>query len=237
MTRFRLALWPTIFTIPALILMATLGWWQLERREWKHDLFARLETRLAAPPTSVEDVESDPQSAEFRRISVSGHFLHENEMHYPGRTLDGVVGFEIMTPLVTDAERVVLVDRGWVPQAARDPATRPDSQPPGLVTVEGVVRLPPERGWFTPQNAPDQNQWFSVDLDAAARSAGIDPARMLPFYVVASPSATEEGLPVPRGSRIDLPDNHLQYAITWLSLAAALLVIYVLYIVRRNESA
>jgi len=237
MTRLRLALWPTLFTLPTLILMVTLGWWQLERREWKHDLFARLEARLAAPPATVNDAARDPQSAEFRRVAVSGRFLHEHEMHYPGRTLDGVVGFEIVTPLVTDAERVVLVDRGWVPQAARDPAARPGSQPPGTVTAEGVVRLPPERGWFTPENAPDQNQWFSIDPDAAARSAGIDPARMLPFYVVAAPSATEEGLPVPRGSRIDLPDNHLQYAITWFSLAAVLLVIYVLYIFRRNESA
>src|SRR5690606_36712454 len=110
------------------------------------DLFARLEARLAAPPATVKDAARDQQSAEFRRVAVSGRFLHEHEMHYPGRTLDGVVGFEIVTPLVTDAERVVLVDRGWVPQAARDPAARPGSQPSGTVAAEGVVRLPPERG-------------------------------------------------------------------------------------------
>lgn len=235
MRRFRPALWPTLFTVPVLAVSLALGWWQLERREWKHDLLSKLEARLSAEPVTVEPAVALPAHAEFRRITLTGRFLHDAELHYPGRTLDGRVGFEIMTPLVLeDGGHVALVDRGWVPQEGGKPAMASSGRPEGTVAVEGAVRLPPEPGWFTPENAVDRNQWYSVDLAAAARAAGVEPERMLPFYVVAAPTEAEGRLPVARGTRIDLPDNHLGYAITWFSLAAVLLAIYVLYHVRRS---
>lgn len=236
MRRFRPALWPTLFTVPVLAVSLALGWWQLERREWKHELLAKLEARLSAEPVTVEQAVAAPAQAEFRRITLTGRFLHDAELHYPGRTLDGRVGFEIMTPLVLeDGGLVALVDRGWVPQQSGEPAKA--GRPEGTVAVDGAVRSPAKPGWFTPDNAVERNQWYSVDLSAAARAAGIEPERMLPFYVVAAPAETEGGLPVARGMRIDLPDNHLGYAITWFSLAAVLLAIYVLYHVRRSGDA
>jgi len=84
------------------------------------------------------------------------------------------------------------------------------------------LRLPQRRGWFVPDDRPERNEWFAVDVPAMAAAAKLD--RLLPFYVDAS------GEPPP-----ELPNDHLQYAITWYALAVALLVVYILVVRRRGE--
>ncbi len=89
------------------------------------------------------------------------------------------------------------------------------------------------KGMFTPDNRPGENFWFYVDVPAMAAHAGLK--RMHPFVIEAGPAANPGGFPIGGQSRVKLRNDHLQYAITWYSLAAALLVIYVLYHRREQE--
>jgi surfeit locus 1 family protein len=91
------------------------------------------------------------------------------------------------------------------------------------------LRLPPtgRPNWFLPDNRPDLNYWFWVDLPAMAAAAGLD--RVAPFYIDADGAGNPGGWPRGGGTRLSLPNDHLQYALTWFSLAVALIVIYVLY--------
>jgi surfeit locus 1 family protein len=142
----------------------------------------------------------------------------------------------VMTPLRLDDGDVVLVERGWVPPEKRDAGARPQGNPPGEVAVDGLLRLPPpaKPSWFVPANDPAEGQWFWIDLPAMARAAGVPEA--LPFYVEAGPAPNPGGLPVGGQTRTELPNDHLQYAITWFSLAGALAVIYVI-LLRRERAA
>jgi surfeit locus 1 family protein len=237
--RFRPTFWPTVLTIAALALLLGLGTWQLQRLSWKTALIDTVRTRMAAAPVPMPATIDDPAAWSFRPVRVEGRFLHEGELFVAPRTMDGRLGYDVLTPLVrTDAAapgQVVMVDRGWIPEDRRDPSTRPDSRPSGTVAVEGVLRAPAPRGWFQPENDPGGNLWFWTDLPAMAGAAGVDRATVAPVILQAGPGDADR-LPVGGLPSVDIPNNHLQYALTWYGLAAALLAIYLAWHRRLAES-
>ncbi len=231
MTDRHPAFWPTIFVIPALALLIGLGVWQIHKLDLKTELLARIEAAMSAEPAVLPETISDPEDWDYRRIRVEGVFLHEHEFHLAGRRYRGQVGLQVVTPLRrTDlaAGQVVLVNRGWVPPDRTDRTTRLEGQPAGVVTVSGIARRPPERGWMQPDNEPDANVWFWVDPPAMAAAAGASSTSglILEADVVADSSA----LPIGGQTRLDIPNNHLQYAVTWFAFAVTLAVIYLLYL-------
>ena len=83
---FKPSFWPTIITIPCLIVMIGLSIWQIERLQWKDKLIADREDRLATAPARLEEVQSDPVSFEYRRIQLLGEFLHDKELYLAARS-------------------------------------------------------------------------------------------------------------------------------------------------------
>lgn len=138
-----------------------------------------------------------------------------------------------MTPLRLTGGGVVLVNRGWVPSKRKAPKDRAAGQVEGEVTITGMVRPDDRTGWFTPDNDPAKNAWFFVDHQAMANHAGLD--IVLPWHLVADETKNPGGFPIGGQRPPDLPNNHLQYAITWFSLAVAFAVIWFLYHWRREE--
>jgi len=110
----------------------------------------------------------------------------------------------------------------------KDANKRDVGQIAGTVRIQGLLRLPPsgKPAWFLPDNRPDLNYWFWVDLPAMSAADGLD--RVAPFYIDADETPNPSGWPKGGVTRLVLPNDHLQYAITWFSLAVALIVIYVL---------
>jgi surfeit locus 1 family protein len=225
--RFRPTLWPTLFTVPAVVVMIGLCIWQMQRLYWKEGLIADREARVAAEPVALPAPGADPMALEYRRVRLEGAFLHDKELFLGARSLNGNVGYHVLTPFALADGAFVLVDRGWVPVARKAPDRRVEGQVPGRQVVEGVARVPPGKAWMQPDNEPAKNVWFYVDLPAMATASGV--ALRTDLYVDAGPAENPGGYPVGGQTRIELPNDHLQYAITWGLLAAALAVIYVLY--------
>jgi len=211
--------------LAALCILLGLGIWQLQRLAWKTALIELRETRLAEPPITLPTALADPAALlaalAHRRVTVSGAFLHDREV-YLAATRRGTFGFRIITPLRRVDGATILIDRGWVPNEARDPAFRRAGQVEGAVTVQGLLRGASERGWFTPDNDPARNYWFWRDLAAMAAFAGVDAP---PLLIEADTTANPGGLPIGKEMAVKLRNEHLQYAMLWFSLAAALLVI------------
>ena len=159
---------------------------------------------------------------------ATGRFLNDRELDLGATSDGGLPGFQVITPLVLEDGAVLLVDRGFVPEAKRAPASRPEGELSGEVTVTGLLRLAPEGKphWFLPDNSAAKNYWFYVDIPAMA--AATQQEHVLPYYMDADATPVPGGLPVGGQTRLDLPNNHLQYAITWYALAAGLAVIAVL---------
>jgi surfeit locus 1 family protein len=218
-------------------LLIGLGTWQVERRAWKADLIATMNARLALPPASLSELLAGGESEDFRPVRATGIFLHDQEMYLAARSYQSQLGYHVVTPLLLDdgtpGGPAVLVDRGWVPVDRLAPESRAAGQVPGKVTVEGILRRPSKPGAFTPDNRPDQNQWYWSDLPAMGAHAGL--AQVAPVLIEAGPAVNPGGLPIGGQTRVTLPNDHLQYAITWYALAAALVVLYL--VSRRRRTA
>lgn len=233
MTR-RLAI-ASVVSALALAVLVGLGVWQMQRLHWKQALIANIEKQAKAEPVELNDVLvrwGEQGEVEFMRVHVQGTFLHDKELHlYAIR--GGAPGWRIVTPLDTDDAQIVLVDRGFVPDRLKDPATRPGGQVQGEVSLTGVARSPAaEQGQFTPDNEPQRNIWYWRDLEAMAETALDAEQRtsLVPFFVEMQEPAPPGGWPKPHAAAPELPNRHLEYALTWFGLAAVLVVMYVLFL-------
>ncbi|HKP22819.1 MAG TPA: SURF1 family protein [Dongiaceae bacterium] len=225
--RFRPTLWPTLISVPAFIVLVGLCVWQVQRLHWKQELIAEREARVAAEPIALPAAGGDPASVDYRRVRLEGAFRHDKELFLGARSLNGNVGYQVLTPFELSGGGAVLIDRGWVPVERKAPESRVEGQLAGPQTVDGIVRLASGKVWMQPDNEPANNMWFFVDLPAMKSASGVDLRTDL--YVDAGPAQNPGKYPVGGQTRIELPNDHLQYAITWGLLAAALAVIYVLY--------
>ena len=140
-------------------------------------------------------------------------------------------GYFVFAPARLAGGSLVIVNRGFVPLDRKDPASRAQGESHGSVDIVGIVRWPETRGIFTPADDPTNNVWYLRDI--AAIAAARHWQNVAPFYVEQESPVPPGGLPQPGKLVVNLPDNHLQYAITWFGLALALAGVFLLFIVRR----
>jgi surfeit locus 1 family protein len=223
---FAPGLWPTVVTALGLAVLIGLGSWQVERLHWKEALIAERQARLAAPPAALPVSVPDWRAWDFRPVVAEGEFRHDLEQLFGVAAIDGKVGHHVLTPLVRHGGAAVLVDRGWVPADRAHPAARRDGQLAGPRQVSGIARYrgSDRPGWFTPDNRPEQGLWYWYDLPALQDVLGL---QLLPVVIEADASPNPGGLPIGGQTRTELPNNHLQYAITWYGLAAGLFVTWI----------
>jgi surfeit locus 1 family protein len=231
--------------IPALLLFAALialGTWQLQRKAWKEGLIAALDERLAAPPTALPASTSwrtlDPAHDEYRRVSFDARFeKNDNALVYASASAfrPDVSGFGVwvFTPARLADGGVVVVNRGFVPSDTNwKPSVAPSAPPSGDVTVTGVLRWPERRSWFTPQDKA--NVFFVRDPTAIAAAKGW--GAVAPFYVEQETPVPPTGWPQPGKLVPNLPNNHLQYVVTWYGLALVLAAIFAAYVIKSRRA-
>jgi surfeit locus 1 family protein len=223
----------TAFMLAGLAVLIGLGLWQLKRLEWKQGLIAQIEARTKGPPITLEDaiaLTREGRDPSYYRVRVDGRFHHAKE-RYLYAVSDGRAGWHVITPLETGGGDMVLIDRGFVPDELKDPSTRTLGQVENVVTVTGIVRSPETQTVFTPDNEPKANRWFWRDLAGMARSMFPDGTiDVAPFFLEADKSEVPGFWPEGGQTRLEIPNNHLQYAITWFLLGACLLIVYGLYV-------
>lgn len=218
---------PTLFVAPGLALLIGLGVWQIARLREKEVLIASVQAGFNSAPESLDKLlAAGAAGAEWHHVRVSGHFLHDKEQYLFAQGPMGATGVQVVTPFVQADGRIILVDRGFIPDQLRNPARRAQGEIAGQVSLTGVVRLSEKPGAFTP--APDLKTrlWFIKDVPAMAKAAGV-PA--LPVLIEADATPNPGGWPLGGQTRIDIPNDHLGYAMTWFALALALLGVYFVY--------
>jgi len=131
-------------------------------------------------------------------------------------------GYWVFSPAQLSGGSVVIVNRGFVPEGRQDAKTRPDGEPDGVVDIVGVMRWAEPRGTFTPNDEPSKSLWFARDPAAMARAKNW--GTVAPFYIDQEAPPASGGLPRVGPLKVSLPNNHLQYAVTWYGLALVLLV-------------
>jgi surfeit locus 1 family protein len=162
----------TAFSAAALALLVGLGLWQLQRLEWKQGLIAQIEQRAHAEPISLADGIARTNAGEdvsYLRVRVEGRFDNAKE-RYLYALSDGTPGWHVITPLTTSEGQVVLIDRGFVPNAFKEPSSRTQGEINDTVTVTGLARQPETRGLFVSDNEPAENRNFPIHVRRRHRS-------------------------------------------------------------------
>jgi len=229
----------SVFSFIVVGTLIALGVWQLQRRVEKHALIAALNERLSAAPQPLPLATRwnalTPENDEFRRVTFTATFraVSYARVYTSGsalRTDVASLGSFVFAPAVLADGGTVVVNRGFVPEGAKGAEA---SHAP--LTMTGYLRFPEKPGWITP--APDLNKglWFARDhLDMArALSWGI----VAPFYVDLEAPSPPSGVPKPGPLEVRLRDDHLQYAITWFALAAAVAIAFGFWLRGRARAA
>jgi surfeit locus 1 family protein len=225
--------------VAALILLAVLvglGKWQLDRKIWKEDLIATLQQRLAAAPSGLPPPQSwptlDPAQDEYRRVRFTAEVEPSQEalVFTSGSAFRPDVsgsGYWVFAPARLPGGGLVVVDRGFVPEGRQDKTTRAAGEVAGRSDMVGVMRWPEAQSWFMPQADPAHNLWFVRDPGAIARAKSW--GEVAPFFIELESPVPPGGLPLPGPLRVNLPDDHLQYAMTWFGLAAVVAVSFAVW--------
>lgn len=254
LTKFRNAglLWPTVVTALALSVLIGLGTWQWNRKAWKEDVIATIQARSKAEPIDARtwaglscgqiDKVGLAHSCEYTAVRLTGAFDHASERHVytgiakPAGGGAGGQGYWIMTPFkLQGSGEVVAVSRGFVPEAMKQPAQRASGQTEGETTIVGLVREAEPRATFTGANDPAKNMWYLRNPGELFNGTS-GPLGRPQFFVDQLAPAPPGGLPASTAGRIDIPNRHLEYALTWWGLAATLIGVFVAFAAGRLKS-
>jgi cytochrome oxidase assembly protein ShyY1 len=222
-----------LVALAAVIGFVSLGLWQLSRHSDRSELDKQIEARLEARPRPLSDLIAtygeNAAELHLRRARVTGVYDAAGELIWVARTLRGRSGHDLVTPIAV-GNRVVLVDRGWVPIDT----DRAEAAPPGdEVTLVGVLLEPSPRG---PRGEPDADtgryvEVGRIDLDALQRQFS---APLFPVYL----QLTDQEPPAGQLPEIR-PDPepgtgppHLSYAVQWFVFAAVVAIGYPVLITR-----
>lgn len=236
-------LWPAVFTAAAAAVLIGLGLWQLQRLAWKEALVARIDARSTMPPEPLPPAADwpnlVPDAYDYRHVEAQGTFVHDKEVlvfHGQGFGRKGLTspGYLVLTPLRLASGAYVIVNRGFVAENVKDKTLRAEGEIAGPVTVTGLMRPPESRNMFTPADDPAQGRYFTRDPVLIAKAAGL--SQVAPFSIDADDLPMPGGWPKGGTTEIDIPNNHLSYAMTWFGLAAALFAVFAAFAWnKRNE--
>lgn len=218
----RRLLWPGLMTTVMLLVLLGLGTWQVKRLHWKESVLAQI-ARAEAAPAMPLPVDPEP----YTKVQVTGRLRDDLSASYAADVRDTptgtVLGTQLIVPLQRNTGDTVLVDLGWVP----DKRSRPMALPTGETTMEGYVHPGDTPGLFSATDSPATREFYTLDPTAIGAALGLH--NVAPFILIAMGPPPPQGYPDPAKHLPRPPNNHLSYAITWYGLAAALVVIFIVW--------
>jgi surfeit locus 1 family protein len=199
---------PLLFGVLGTVVLVVLGTWQLQRLHWKEAIIARIEAQLAADPVGVPEG-ATPEAHQYLRVAEEG-VIGEEELHVYTSIPPYGVGYRVIAPFDLADGRRILLDRGFIPREEK--ATE---RAGGPALVEGALHWPQETDYFTPEPDRATNIWFARNTDLMAHALGAKPVMLVAERV--DPATPPMPTPIPVS--VNIPNNHLEYVVTWYGLA------------------
>jgi surfeit locus 1 family protein len=212
---------PLLFGIVGTLVLVSLGSWQTERLTWKKEILADIATRISLDPVNIP-AQPDPEADRYLSVKAQGT-VTSDEIHVLASTRKVGAIYRIIAAFELDDGRRILLDRGYIPLPQKDV-----ERAPVMAQVTGNLHWPNEIDSYTPANDLEANIWFSRDVAVMADHLNADPILMI-SRSTSENDTTVTPLPVDTQG---IPNDHLQYAVTWFGLAIVW-VLMTLYYLRR----
>lgn len=229
--RARFPIGLTVTVAICVAIQVGLGLWQMQRMAWKQNLLGRVEALKAAPAIAAGPALALGGDLDYRRVELDCAGLataHYVEMH---AVRDGDAGSRLISACAVQAGpyRSVLVDRGFVADtiSARPPVVASTAP----LHVVGVLRSSERRSFVAAPDDVARGRFYTRDAGLMAKALGA--AAPAPLFLNAeTPTNPEWPALIPAPLPTDIPNNHLQYALTWFGLAVALVGVYAAMLLR-----
>ena len=226
---FSPSLWPTIITLFLVPLMIGLGVWQWERASWKQGLVDTNENRAQLSPVSLESLGEHRDAEQYRQVFVRGYYDMDQQLLLDNRTYNGYAGYHVLTPLrMADSDKVVLVNRGWVPLGSSR-AILPDIPgTTGEVLVDATFMVPPKKLFRLGAVDEVHEGWpqvvQQVEMNELEQRLGYP---LQPLVLLLDKDDAFGFIRDWKAVYGVTPDKHRAYAVQWFTLALVLLIIYI----------
>ena len=209
----------SVFVYFIILVLLSLGSWQLVRLNWKIQLINQIEASLKNKPVNL----TANNLKNYLRIKTTGSIDFEKQIYLYNLNEKGKPGFEVVSPLVVKNKNYLL-NRGWIPFNMKNNKiiNRVDEN-----NITGILRKQIKANRFKPKNDISKNYWFTLHRDDVFKFTG---KNFSPFIIYLS---NKNELPRPKLITANISNNHKKYAITWFSLAISILLLY-LYFRKKN---
>ena len=209
----------SVFVYFIILILLSLGFWQLYRLNWKLDLISEIENSLKKTPIEL----SKADKKNFLRIKTSGKIDFDKQIYLYNLNDNGNPGFEVINPIIVDNKNF-LINRGWI---NFDQKEKSEINLVDETNIIGTLKLQTKANSFKPKNNIDENYWFTLNRDDIFSYTG----KRFSKYIIYLNG--EYKVPKPRVITANISNNHKKYAITWFSMAISILIIY-LYFRKKN---
>ena len=200
----------------SIILFCSLGTWQIHRLQWKLDLISEINNGLNSEPVFY----SNTNIKNYQKVKFSGIFDFKKQIYLYSLNNKGKPGYDIITPLKTNSNEILLINRGWI---QKDQKNNKKINKIISNSFEGILKKITKPNPFKPDNDIENNIWYSLNLKDLESFTGYKLSNFVLFLQNNQNTLVENKIVSP-----DLPNNHLKYAITWYSVALSILL-YFLY--------
>ena len=209
----------SVFVYFIILVLLSLGSWQLYRLNWKLNLLSEIENSLKNNPVEF----SKNNKKNYLRIKTSGIIDYDKQIYLYNLNESGKPGFEVINPIIINNENY-LINRGWIPFNKKD---KPEVNLINESNIVGTLKLQHEASTFKPDNDINKNYWFTLNREDIFKYTG----KKFSDYIIYLNG--DYKLPKPKVITANISNNHKKYAITWFSMAISILLIY-LYFRKKN---
>jgi len=209
----------SVFVYLIILILISLGFWQLYRLNWKLNLLVEIENSLKNDPIELSAVDIK----NFIRVKTSGEINFDKQIYLYNLNESGKPGFEVINPIIIDSNNY-LINRGWIPFDQKDQSKI------NLINEDkiiGTLKLQTKASIFKPENDIENNYWFTLNRDDIFKYTG----KNFSDYIIYLNG--DYKIPKPKVITANISNNHKKYAITWFSMAISILLIY-LYFRKKN---
>jgi surfeit locus 1 family protein len=211
-----------IFILTVVTLFCALGTWQLVRLQWKNTLISQIGEGLKSSPINY----SSKITENYQRVVTEGKYNFEKQIYLYSLNDKGQPGYDVITPFESSSSENVLVNRGWIKSNLKN---KVEINITKGNRIQGLILKNRKPNIFKPENNIKNNIWFSINLKQIKEVTGIDFSNYILYL-----ENKKIDIPKPKKITIDLPNNHLKYAITWYSISISIFG-YFLYFKKKNE--
>jgi surfeit locus 1 family protein len=211
-----------IFVLSVITLFCALGTWQLVRLQWKNTLINQISEGLKSSPVSY----SDKVKVNYQRVVIEGNYNFEKQIYLYSLNDKGQPGYDVITPFEGLNSENILVNRGWIKSNLKNNVNIDRTKGN---KIQGLILRNVKPNVFKPENDLEKNIWFSINLKQVKKVTGKNFSNYILYL-----EDKKTNIPKPKKITIDLPNNHLKYAITWYSISISIFG-YFLYFRKKNE--